>query len=369
MNQIEQNNTRTSFETAGDCPLFSQSAEKNGDCPLLPGDFETGSKRRGHNPGPRSADVQSSDGVDRRGFLECMAWAGTGLLWTVSGGILSSRAFGEQPAAGRSANFSFVQISDSHIGFKKAPNQDVAGTLELAIRQINALPEQPDLLLHTGDLTHLAKPAEFDTCAQIVGQAKAGQAFYVPGEHDVFGDDAKLYLERHGKGTRGTGWQSFDHRGVHFVGLVNVMNLKAGGLGVLGDEQLDWLKQDLAALADSTPVVVFAHVPLWTVYPQWGWGTEDSGRALALLKRFGSVTVLNGHIHQILQKVEGNITFHTARSTAFPQPEPGKAASPGPIKTVAADKLKQMLGLTRVNYVEGRQSLAIADSTLESAER
>jgi 3',5'-cyclic-AMP phosphodiesterase len=307
------------------------------------------------------------DGVDRRGFLSCMAWAGTGVIWAVSGGVLSSRAFGQQPRLATPADFTFIQLSDSHIGFNKPPNQDVTATLERAVAQINGLPQTPALLLHTGDLTHLSKPDEFDTCAQIVGRAKVEQSFYVPGEHDVFSDDAKIYLERYGKGTRGNGWHSFDYRGVHFIGLVNVMNLKAGGLGVLGSDQLEWLKQDVAGLADSTPIVVFAHVPLWTVYPQWGWGTEDSAQALGLLKRFGSVTVLNGHIHQILQKVEGNITFHTARSTAFPQPEPGKAAGPGPIKDVAADKLKQMLGISRVSYVERQHSLAIVDTTLDGA--
>jgi 3',5'-cyclic-AMP phosphodiesterase len=308
-----------------------------------------------------------ADGVDRRGFLSCMAWAGTGLVWAVSGGVLSSRAFGQQPAGSASADFTFVQLSDSHIGFNKAPNQDVTATLERAIAEINALPERPALLLHTGDITHLSKAAEFDTCDQIVRRAKVGRVFYVPGEHDVFADDAKLYLERHGKGTRGNGWHSFNYHGVHFIGLVNVMNLKAGGLGVIGAEQLNWLRDDVAGLAASTPIVVFAHVPLWTVYPEWGWGTEDSELALGLLKRFGSVTVLNGHIHQILQKVEGNITFHTARSTAFPQPEPGKAAGPGPIKNVAADKLKQMLGISQINYVERRHTLAIIDSTLDKS--
>jgi 3',5'-cyclic AMP phosphodiesterase CpdA len=307
------------------------------------------------------------DGVDRRGFLSCMAWAGAGVVWAVSGGVLSSRAFGQQPGQSAPADFTFVQLSDSHIGFSKAPNQDVTATLERAVAQINALPQAPALLLHTGDITHLSKPDEFDTCAQIVGRAKVERSFYVPGEHDVFSDDAKLYLERYGKGTRGNGWHSFDYRGVHFIGLVNVMNLKAGGLGLLGSEQLEWLKQDVAALAASTPIVVFAHVPLWTVYPQWGWGTEDSAQALGLLKRFGSVTVLNGHIHQILQKVEGNITFHTARSTAFPQPEPGKAAGPGPIKNVAADMLKQMLGISRIDYIERRHSLAIVDTNLDAA--
>ncbi len=306
-----------------------------------------------------------SDGIDRRGFLECMAWVGTGLVWTVCGGILSSRAFGADPQQAGKGDFTFVQISDSHIGFGKAPNKDVTATLQKAIEKINALPKRPDLLLHTGDLTHLSKAEEFDTVAEVLKSAKTGQTFYVPGEHDVFTDDGKQYLDRYGKGTRGTGWHSFDHKGVHFIGMVNVANLKPGGLGSLGQEQLDWLKKDVNTLGDSTPIVVYAHVPLWTVYPKWGWGTEDSAQGLSYLKRFGSVTVLNGHIHQILQKVEGNVTFHTARSTAFPQPEPGKADSPGPVKNVPAEKLRSTLGLSKVTYVESRGSLAIVDSTLK----
>lgn len=317
-----------------------------------------------------TANAPGNDGIDRRGFLKCMAWVGTGVLWTVSSGTLTSRALGAlgdsaAAADAASGDFSFVQISDSHIGFAKEPNKDVVGTMQRAIDKINALPRKPELLIHTGDLTHLSKPAEFDTVEQVVRGAKVSRAFYVPGEHDVFGDDARLYLERFGKGTSGTGWQSFDYKGVHFVGMVNVANLKPGGLGSLGGEQLDWLAKDVAGLGASTPIVVFAHVPLWTVYPQWGWGTEDSAAALSLLKRFGSVTVLNGHIHQVLSKVEGNITFHTACSTAFPQPAPGSAPSPGPIKNVPADRLRSMLGLRAVNYVQNTGNLAIVDSTLD----
>jgi hypothetical protein len=306
----------------------------------------------------------AGDGVDRRGFLKCMAWAGTGLAWTVSGGLLGGQPVGRDPGQAQ-GDFTFVQLSDSHIGFRKEPNKDVTATFQEAIRRVNALPRRPAFLLHTGDLTHLAKPEEFDTVDQVVRGAKVGEVFYVPGEHDVFTDGGKRYLERYGKGTRGTVWRSFDYGGVHFLGLVNVMDLKAGTLGVLGADQLDWLKKDVAGLADSTPVVVFAHVPLWSVYPQWGWGTEDGAQALALLKRFGSVTVLNGHVHQILQKVEGAVTFHTARSTAFPQPEPGRAESPGPLKTVAAEKLRRFLGITKVAYVERGHSLAVTDAALE----
>ncbi len=308
---------------------------------------------------------RGSDGVDRRGFLKCMAWAGTGLLWTIGGGVPSSRSFGQSD--GRSAGgFSFAQISDSHIGFGKDPyRKSVIATLEEAIVRINALPEKPDFLIHTGDLTHLSTPREFDTVSEILKGAKVGKVFYVPGEHDVIGDGSE-YLKRFGKGTQGEGWYSFDHRGVHFIGLVNVASEGTDkGLGVLGVEQLDWLKADVAGLAASTPVVVFAHVPLWSVYPQWGWGTEDGLQALGFLKRFGSVTVLNGHVHQALQKVEGHVTFHTARSTAFPQPGPGQAPSPGPMKDIPAGKLRTLLGVTSVTYREGQANLAVIDSTLK----
>jgi 3',5'-cyclic AMP phosphodiesterase CpdA len=313
----------------------------------------------------RKTHTSDPDGIDRRGFLECMAWAGAGLVWTVTGGVLSSRVFGAGVGQIEKGDFSFVQISDSHIGFAKPPNTDVVSSLKRTVAKINALPTQPDVLIHTGDLTHLAKPAEFDTVAEVLKEAKVGQTYYVPGEHDIFTDDAKLYLQRHGKGTKGLGWHSYTHKGVHFIGLVNVANLRPGGLGTLGNEQLDWLKKDVAGLGDSTPIVVYAHVPLWTVYAKWGWGTEDAEQALGHLKRFGSVTVLNGHIHQTMKKVEGNVTFHTARSTAFPQGEPGKAESPGPVKNVAADKLRSVLGLTSVKYVEKESSLAIVDSSLE----
>jgi 3',5'-cyclic-AMP phosphodiesterase len=312
----------------------------------------------------RTTTDHDGDGVDRRGFLKCMAWAGTGLIWTVSGGVLSSRVFGQGPDQSRTGSFSFVQISDSHIGFAKEPNKNVVATLQATIDKINALEDRPDLLIHTGDLTHLSTPKEFDTVAEMLKGAKVGQIVYVPGEHDLIGDSK--YLERFGRETKGDGWYSFNHRGVHFAGLVNVASQGTDqGLGLLGNEQLDWLQADLAALADSTPVVVFAHVPLVSVYPKWGWGTQDGQQVLGYLKRFGSVTVLNGHIHQVFQKVEGNVTFHSARSTAFPQPEPGKAAGPGPLKNVVAGKLRGMLGLTTVNYVEGVRPLAVIDSTLE----
>ena len=308
----------------------------------------------------------NSDGIDRRGFLRCMAWAGTGALCVLEGGVLKSYALGRGSTADakiHKGDLAFVQISDSHMGFDKPANTDVIGTFKAAIEKINALAIAPEFILHTGDISHLAKPAEFDNVEQILKSAKTSDIFYVPGEHDFVGDEGKQYLERFGKASKGSGWYSFDKKGVHFMGLVNVANLKAGGLGSLGNDQLAWIEEDVKHLKHSTPIVVFAHIPLWTVYPDWGWGTDDSAQALGYLKKFGSVTVLNGHIHQTMQKVEGNVTFHTACSTAFPQPKPGAAPAPGPMK-VPAEQLRSLLGVTDVNFKKGQHALAVTDLTL-----
>lgn len=311
-------------------------------------------------------DNLNNDGIDRRGFLKCMAWAGTGAYCVLQGGVLKSFAL-EDPAlrdTGRmQAEFAFVQISDSHVGFDKGANPDVVGTLRQAIAKINALPAPPAFVLHTGDVSQLSRPAQFDTAEQVLKEVRTDQIFYVPGEHDVLDDDGAGFRLRFAKETLGDGWYSFDRGGAHFIGLVNVMNLKAGGLGRLGRDQIEWLRQDVRRFSSSTPIVVFAHIPLWSVYPDWGWATGDSTQALSYLKRFGSVTVLNGHIHQTLRKVEGNITFHTAMSTAFPQAVPGNGPGPGPLK-VPAGQLNTVLGVTDVNFVRGRHALSITDSSL-----
>jgi Icc protein len=316
------------------------------------------------------ANRDDEKSVDRRGFLQCMAWVGTGAAWTMSSGVLKGMPLGQPGRAAMAkgaGGLRFVQISDSHIGFDKPANTDVTATLGAAIAKIKAEPEQPSFVLHTGDLTHLSKPAEFDTLQQVLSELSV-PVFYVPGEHDVLGDDGQSYLQRFGKGTQGAGWHSFDKDGVHFIGLVNVVNLKAGGLGNLGSEQIEWLEKDVARLKSSTPIVVFAHIPLWSVYPEWGWGTDDSARALSYLKRFGSVSVLNGHIHQVMQKVEGHVSFHTAMSTAFPQPAPGMAPSPGQMK-VEADRLRKVLGLSRMSFHDINHPIAITDVPLEEQTR
>lgn len=298
----------------------------------------------------------------RRQALKCMAWAGSGLLWTIDGGVPKASLVGSAQAA--AGGFSMVQISDSHIGFNKPANPDPAATFMEALQKIGALPKKPDFIIHTGDITHLSKPKEFDDFDQLARTAKL-DFHYVPGEHDVIDErQGEAFLERYGKNSNGKGWYSFDHAGVHFVGLVNVYDLKAGGMGNLGAEQLAWLADDLKTKTASTPIVVFTHIPLWIIAADWGWGTQDGAQALKLLTRFASVTVLNGHIHQLMQKVEGHLTFHSARSTAFPQPAPGTAPSPGP-KLVAAEQLRSFLGVSSVTLTRGKTPIAIVDTTLE----
>jgi Icc protein len=298
--------------------------------------------------------------LDRRGMLKCMAWAGTAMVWTISGGIPRARLIGSADAA--TTDFRFVQISDSHLGFNKPANPHTTDTLEQALKEVVALPDRPAFMIHTGDISHLSKPAQFDTCQQLMRGTNL-TAYTVPGEHDILEEDGKSYLNRFGKGAKGDGWYSFDAGGVHFIGLVNVVNLQGNGLGNLGQEQLEWLETDVAHLSASTPVVLMAHVPLWTVYEPWGWGTKDGAQALSYVRRFGSVTVLNGHIHQVMQKIEGHVAFHTARSTAFPQPAPGTAKGPGPM-AVPAGELGRHLGIARVSLVNTETPLAIVDTPL-----
>ena len=304
---------------------------------------------------------EKSDGVEvnRRSVLKCMSWAGAGVLWTVSAGVPRTLGLVGEASAAEAATgaLNFVQISDSHIGFKLPPNPDPAETLGEAIAKIKAMPVEPTFLVHTGDISHLSKPEQWDIADQVIKGANK-PVHFIPGEHDVAdADNGKLYLERYGKGTQGKGWYTFDAGGVHFVALINVFNFNPGfkstGLAELGNEQLEWLEKDLAHRSASTPIVVLAHLPLWTIYADWGWGTADAPRALGYLKRFGSVTVLNGHIHQIIQKVEGHITLHTAASTAFPQPAPGAAPAPGPM-AVPAGQLRKYLGLRDVDFVRGK---------------
>lgn len=306
------------------------------------------------------------DGIDRRGFLKCMAWAGTGVVWALSGGNVASAALADTPRAAEAAanaDFSFVQISDSHIGFHQGANKNVIGTFEEAVKRINALPTRPTFVMHTGDHVHLSTVGEFDTVKQVMGTIKTDRTFNVPGEHDVFVDHGKRYLQMFGKGSRGTGYYSFDLHGAHFLALANVQQAEGQGglkgLGVLGMEQLDFIKKDLAPLSADTPLVLFSHVPLLAVYPNWGWATEDSTQVLALVKRFSSVTALNGHIHQIISKTEGNVTMYTAASTAYPLHAPGQVA-PTPL-VLPAPALPRRIGIRTVDFVQGSSSLALKD--------
>ena len=305
--------------------------------------------------------------LSRRKALQCMAYGGAGTLFILAGGVFTpvdlAMAAEEKSAGARRGKPLFVQISDTHIGFNKDANPDVNGTLTQSIDLVNGMSEQPALIIHTGDITHLSKPSEFDLAQQMLARLRTTELHTVPGEHDTSDATVTEYFSRFGKASANKGYYSFDHGGVHFVALINVLQFKPGGLGTLGGEQLAWVTADLKHRSASTPIVVFAHMPLWTVYEPWGWGTGDSEQLMSELRRFGSVTVLNGHIHQIMQKVEGNITFHTARSTAYPQPAPGEGLGPAPLK-VADDELPRRLGITSVSVVKHPSSLALSDATL-----
>ena len=299
----------------------------------------------------------------RRDALKCLGFGGA-TAFVLCSGVFAPLDLAE--AAGRKAkpagDLLFVQLSDSHIGFNKPANPDVKATLQRTIDMVNGLSRQPAFILHTGDITQLSRPQEFDDALQLLSGLKARELHTTPGEHDVIDGVGAEYFKRFDKVSGGKGYYSFDAHGVHFIALINVLHFKAGGLGVLGDEQIEWLENDLKGRSSSTPIVVFAHMPLWTIYAPWGWGTGDADRAFSYLRRFGSVTVLNGHIHQIVQKVEGHITFHTARSTAFPQPAAGTPnANPGPL-TLPASQLPAALGLTSVT-IQQRKSMLL-DSTL-----
>jgi len=305
--------------------------------------------------------------LSRRNALKCMAYGGAGTLFALSGGVLApidlAMAASDKKGAAKLGKPLFVQISDTHIGFNKEANPDVAGTLTQTIDIVNGMYEQPALIIHTGDITHLSKPAEFDLAQQLFGRLRTTEMHTVPGEHDTTDATVTEYFNRFGKASNNKGYYSFDHAGVHFMGLINVLQFKPGGLGTLGEEQLAWVAADLKGRAASTPIVVFAHMPLWTIYEPWGWGTGDADQLLSQLRRFGSVTVLNGHIHQIVQKVEGNMTFHTARSTSYPQPVAGVGPGPGPLK-VSSDQLAAMLGITSVSVVKHPSALALTDTAL-----
>jgi len=307
---------------------------------------------------------------DRRKALSCLAaWTGAAVVWSVTGGV--PRALGVtndgKPIAAPKGAFTFVQVSDTHIGFNKAANPDVVGSLRRAIAEVNALTVAPAFVVHTGDVSHLSKPEEFGQAKELFTEFRADHRHIVPGEHDALDNGLGGYLKQFDHDGKNRPYYSFEQNGVRFIGLSNVLNFKAKTMAAFGDEQLAWLANDLKGVSHSTPIVVMAHIPMWTVWEPWGWGTADSDQALALLKPFGSVTVLNGHIHQVLQKVEGNVALHTARSLAYPLPTPGQdgVGEPGPV-TVPAGQLGRMLGTREVRVVRGQHALATIDTPLES---
>ena len=305
-------------------------------------------------------------GMSRRQLIRHSAWFGAAVGLAVVGGELISHAAGNAGAASHSASarpaLRFAQVSDSHIGFNGTANPDVVGSFTHAIDQINNLGYTPDFVIHTGDLTHLATPAQFDQVKQMLGGLRTPHVFTVPGEHDSVDDGGQKYRQAFGAGTRGDGWYSFDIAGVHVIALVNTLNLK--NLGHLGADQLEFIEKDIAGLSSDTPIIVFSHIPLFAMYPNWGWGTDDSAQALSYLRRFSSVTCLNGHVHQLFSKVEGNVTFYSGTTTAYPLPHPGDGPAPKPI-TLPAGQLHDALGIREVSYTTGQQALALKELKLQ----
>ncbi|MDT5397276.1 MAG: hypothetical protein QOK33_507 [Mycobacterium sp.] len=299
--------------------------------------------------------------MSRRQLIRHSAWFGAAVGLAVVGGEVISHAAGAATATETRPTLRFAQVSDSHIGFTGPANADVSGSFTRAVNQINNLGYTPDFVIHTGDLTHLATSAQFDQVKQMLSGLSTPHVFTVPGEHDSVDDAGQKYRKVFGAGTRGEGWYSFDIAGVHVIALVNTLHMTK--LGHLGQDQLDFVKKDVAPLSSDTPIIVFSHIPLFAMYPDWGWGTDDSVQALSYLRRFSSVTCLNGHVHQVFSKTEGNVTFFSGTTTAYPLPHPGDGPAPKPL-TLPAGKLHDALGIREVAYHKGQQALALKERTL-----
>jgi 3',5'-cyclic-AMP phosphodiesterase len=293
--------------------------------------------------------------MQRRKFIEHVSWTGLGIAWAVGANGLFTACQVEEPTAQKSSTaspFSFVQISDTHIGFHKPANEHVTDTLQKTINAINALLAPPAFVVHTGDISHLSKPEEFDLAKQLLSQLKV-PLFTLPGEHDTIGDRGKAYEEAFPRKDVREGLQSWDQAGIHFVSLTNVLDFGTTGSGKLGQAQLDVLAKDLAGQKPDTPLVIFSHIPLYDLYPKWGWATADSAQLLSLLARFASVTVLTGHIHQVIEHSEGNIRFHTATTTAYPLPAPGHGEKPAPVN-LPKNSLLAAIGFRTVEVIAGK---------------
>ena len=314
------------------------------------------------HPGAGDPELTGEHGMTRRQLMRHTAWFGAAVALTVAGGEVISQAAGSPPAVADSLGaVRFVQVSDSHLGFTGTANPDVAASFGSAINQVNALGFEPDFVMHSGDITHLTLAAEFGQAKEMMADIKTPRVFTVPGEHDTINDRGRMYRQFFGAGTLGDGWFSFDVKGVHVISLVNTTAVDA--LGHLGADQLHFVRRDVAGLSAETPIVLFSHIPLYAMYPKWGWGTSDAVTLLGMLRRFGSVTALNGHVHQVFTKTEGNVTFYSAAPTCYPLPEPGQAPAPLPV-TLPAGELTSALGIRTVSFQAGTTSLALTDQRL-----
>jgi hypothetical protein len=265
--------------------------------------------------------------IDRRSFLKLTAVGGgvvfvSGLEGCASAGM----------AGGSAGDFHFVQLSDTHWGFEGAPNPDAANTLKKAVATVNALSQQPDFIVFTGDLTHttddpIVRRKRLSEFRDIVKALKVQNIRFIPGEHDASLDNGAAYKEFFGE-THYT----FDHKGVHFIALDNVSDPAAK----IGDAQLAWLKTDLSKLDKNAPIIVFTHRPLFDLAPKWDWATRDGAQAVDALLPYANVTVFYGHIHQENHHLTQHIPHHAAKSLIFPLPAPGSQEKRAPLAWNAA---------------------------------
>jgi 3',5'-cyclic AMP phosphodiesterase CpdA len=267
-----------------------------------------------------------ANSIDRREFLKLVGM----------GGVVFASGFVRGARAASYGDFYFVQLSDTHWGFEGPSNPDAKGTLRKAVLAVNALPEPPDFIMFTGDLTHTTDdPKErrqrLSEFRDIVSALNVKTVRFMPGEHDAALDNGKAFKEFFGE-THYT----FDHKGVHFIVIDNVSDPAAQ----IGDEQLEWLSADLARQPKDADIVVFTHRPLFDLYPQWDWATRDGAKAVDILMPYRNVTVFYGHIHQENHFKTGHIAHHSAKSLMFPLPAPGSQPKRLPVPWDAAAPYK-----------------------------
>jgi hypothetical protein len=285
--------------------------------------------------------------LNRRDFLQLAALGGGAVF---ASGLAGCAGMMHSAAS----DFYFVQLSDTHWGFKGAANPDAAGTLPKAVAAVNALKVQPEFIVFTGDLTHTTDDAEerrrrMREFRQIVSGLKVQQRYYLPGEHDASLDRGAAFIELFGPTH-----YSFAHRGVHFIAIDNVSDPGAS----VGDGQIAWLQGELDKVPAGAPIVILTHRPLFDLVPKWDWATRDGDKVMATLMPYPNVTIFYGHIHQEHHHQTAHIQHHASRSLIFPLPAPGSQDKRLPLPW-DAEHPYQGLGFREVHAATGPLALTL----------